>query len=104
MSFTHEEENDNKLPFLDVLVSRDINVSSQLKCFTTNIYRKPTFSGLYTNFHSFIPESYKKGLLLTLLFRTQSTCSDSSNIHNQIVNRKKIMLKTTFPLDSQTGV
>ena len=96
MSFTYEEENDNKLPFLDVLVSRDIKDSSQLKCFTTNIYRKQTFSGLYTNFHSFIPESYKKGLLLTLLFRTYSICSDWSKIHNEIVNLKNIMLKNNF--------
>ena len=96
MSFTYEEENDNKLPFLDVLVRRDINVSSQLKQFTTNIYRKPTFSGLYTNFHSFIPESYKKGLLLTLLFRTYSICSDWSKIHNEIVNLKNTMLKNNF--------
>ena len=96
MSFTYEEENDNKLPFLDVLVSREVS-SSQLKTFSTNIYRKPTFSGLYTNFNSFIPESYKTGLFLSLLFRIYSICSDWSKIHLEIVNLKKIMLKNNFP-------
>ena len=29
--------------------------------FVTNVYRKKTFSGVYTNFDSFIPETYKTG-------------------------------------------
>ena len=45
--FTYEVENNDKLPFLDILVIREDNE------FTTNIYSKPTFSGLYTNFHRF---------------------------------------------------
>ena len=96
MSFTHEEENDNKLPFLDILVNREDD-PTQPKSFTTNMYRKPTFSGLYTNFNSFIPESYKTGLVLSLLFRIYTICSDWSKIHIEIVNLKKIMLKNNFP-------
>ena len=38
--------------------------------FVTTIYRKPTFSGIYTNFTSFMPRKYKYGLILTLLFRS----------------------------------
>ena len=84
MSFTYEIENNDKLPFLDILVTRED------KEFTTNIYRKPTFSGLYTNFHSFLPESYKTGLCLTLLFRTYTICSDWSKLRN-------ILIKNNFP-------
>ena len=47
MNFTFETEVDNKLPFLDVLVSREGH------SLITSLYRKPTFSGLYTNFNSF---------------------------------------------------
>ena len=90
MSFTYEEEKDNKLPFLDVLVTRE-------NTFITNIYRKPTFSGLYTNFHSFLPENYKVGLCLTLLFRIHSICSDWSKIHTEVIKLKNIMLKNNFP-------
>ena len=92
MSFTFEEENDNKLPFLDVLVIRQ-------DTFVTSIYRKPTFSGLYTNFHSFLPEKYKNGLILTLLFTIYSLCSDWSRIHTEIINLKNIMFKNNFPTE-----
>ena len=54
MTFTFEVEKNNKLAFLDVLVTRDVT-------FVTSLYRKPTFSGLYSNFESFMPDSYKKG-------------------------------------------
>ena len=90
MSFTYEVENDNKLSFLDILVTRE-------NTFTTNVYRKPTFSGLYTNFHSYLPEKYKTGLLLTLLFRTYTICSDWSKIHAEIISLREIMLKNNFP-------
>ena len=44
-----ETEKENKLSFLDVEVIRKKGK------FTTKIYRKPTFRGLYTNFESFLP-------------------------------------------------
>ena len=90
MSFTYETESDNKLPFLDILVTRG-------NTFTTNIYRKPTFSGLYTNFHSFLPENYKTGLVLTLLFRIYTACSDWSKIHAEIIKLRNIMLRNNYP-------
>ena len=32
------------------------------------VIKKKTFSGIYTNFNSFIPETYKTDLLESLLF------------------------------------
>ena len=90
MSFTLEEESDIKLPFLDILVIRD-------NILTTNIYRKPTFSGLYSNFHSFLPEKYKSGLMYTLLFRIYTICSDRSKIYTEIGNLRKFMRKNDYP-------
>ena len=53
--FTTEIETFNKtLSFLDIQIKRS-NSS-----FTTSVYQKPTFTGLFTNFHSFIPLKYKK--------------------------------------------
>ena len=63
MNFTFEVESDNCLSFLDILISRENNKLH------TSVYRKPTFSGLYSNFSSFMPMLYKKGLLKTLLYR-----------------------------------
>ena len=45
--FTCEYDKDNKLPFLDVLVHKED------KGFMISVYRKPTFTGLYTRFDSF---------------------------------------------------
>ena len=46
LKFTVEHESNNKLPFLDVLVD---NSGDSV---VTSVYRKPTWSGLYLNFHS----------------------------------------------------
>ena len=47
MSFSMETEKENKLSFLDVEI-----ICKQDK-FTSTIYGKPTFSGVYSNFESF---------------------------------------------------
>ena len=45
---TYEIEMNNSLSFLDIKIVRESNK------FTTSVYRKPTFSGVFTNFESFI--------------------------------------------------
>ena len=60
--FTCEKEQNNSMPFLDVLITRTSNG------FKTSVYHKPTFSEVYSNFNSFISEEYKVGLIFTLLF------------------------------------
>ena len=52
-----EIEKENKLSFLDVDITR-----KQGK-FTTTIYQKPTFSGVYSNFESFLTSVYKFGMV-----------------------------------------
>jgi len=64
IKFTSESQKDLCLPFLDVYVS-----PSEEGIFSTSIYRKPTFTGLLTNFTSFIPLSYKFALVKTLVSR-----------------------------------
>ena len=50
MTFTYEVEQNNRMSFLDVLVTREGD------SFSTSLYMKPTFSGLYTNFYSYISD------------------------------------------------
>ena len=50
LNFSIEKEKDSCLSFLD------INSFHENKKFATNFYRKKTFSGVYINFKSFIPE------------------------------------------------
>ena len=54
ISFTIENEKDNRMSFLDV------NIIHEKDKFTTSVYRKPTFSGIYTHFDSFLPSIVTK--------------------------------------------
>ena len=91
MAFTFEIENENSLPFLDVLVIREDNK------LLTSLYRKPTFSGLYSNFSSFMPIGYKKGLLFTLLYRGFSLCTNWSKFQSELLFLKSVMGRNGYP-------
>ena len=90
MTFTFEIEKNNSLAFLDVLVTRE-------GTFCTSLYRKPTFSGLYSNFESFMPDSYKKGLIFTLLHRAFVLCCSWNKFHMEVEFLKDIFRKNLFP-------
>ena len=94
MRFTEEKEESNVLSFLDILVTRDHSTNS----FVTNVYRKPTFSGVYTNFSSHIPISYKLGLLWTILDRCFNICSNYTLFHEEVVTVKNTFLKNHYPI------
>ena len=79
------------MSFLDVEVSRDGNT------FVTSVYRKPTFSGVYTHFDSFLPSTYKIGMIYTLVFRCFRICSDWNKFHKEIICLKDIFLKNGYP-------
>ena len=67
--FTFESENEGKLSFLDVLISKKNGK------FETTFFRKTTFTGLLTNFVSYIPLDYKLGLIKILIHRCFQICS-----------------------------
>ena len=91
IKFTYELENNNKLPFLDVTVFRDASK------FSTSVYRKVTFSGVYTHFRSFMPDTYKRGLVSTLLYRAYMINSSWLSFHEEIEKLKKIFSKNGYP-------
>ena len=91
MNFTFEQEKNGKLSFLDVEVSRDGNT------FVTSVYRKPTFSGVYAHFDSFLLSTYKIGMIYTLVFRCFRICSDWNKFHKEIIFLKDIFLKNGYP-------
>ena len=53
IKFTVEIEDNCSLPFLNVLVNKE-GID-----FSTSLFRKQTFTGLYTNFASLCPTRYK---------------------------------------------
>lgn len=52
--------------------------------FSTNVYRKKTFSEVYTNFKSIIHEKYNISLIKSLLFRCFSFWSDFAKFHHEV--------------------
>ena len=76
--FTFETEDANNFSFLDVKITR------QNKRFVTSIFHKATFSGVFTTYDSFISDTYKIGLVHTLLFWFFKICSSMENFHIEV--------------------
>ena len=77
--------------FLDVKITRD-NGS-----FNTSVFHKSTFTGLYTNVDSFIPFTFKKDLVMSLLNRYFNICSTYITFHSELDNFKKLFSLNGYP-------
>ena len=80
IQFTMEKEQDNKLPFLDVLVTRTE------QGFRSSVYRKPTFTGQYLNFNSHHRYSVKKGIVRCLQHRAKTISSDCDAYQEEMIS------------------
>ena len=91
INFTEEQENIGSLSFLDVKICRKNGK------FVTRVYRKPTFSGVFTNYENFIQTYQKRGLLNTLLHYLItsyfSICFDLKTFHFEIDHLETILMK-----------
>ena len=92
LQFTFEKEENDSLPFLDVLVEKS-NTG-----FLTSVYRKPTFTGKYTRWNSFCPKQRKVNLVKTLVQRALMICS-KSKLHAELEKLKTIFLDNGYPED-----
>ena len=77
LKFTKEEENKEKLPFLDVLITK---TSQGIE---TTVYKMPTFSGLYTKWDSYTRTKYKRNLINNLLHRAHQICRSFTLLHKE---------------------
>ena len=87
IKFSFESEKDNSFSFLDVKICREKDK------FTTSVFRKDTFSGVYTNFSSFVALKHKSGLVCTLLHRSFTIVSNFPKFHFEIETLKKALHK-----------
>ena len=62
-----------------------------------SVYCKEIFSGVFTNFESFMPVAYKFGLAYTLLHCWFSICSSYEKFHEEIELLKGIFKKSEYP-------
>ena len=93
INFTVEQKNVGSFWFLGVKICRKNGK------FVTSVYRKPTFSGVFTNYERFIPTYQKRGLLHLLLHRSFSINCDFKTFHFKIDHLKTILIKNNYALN-----
>ena len=92
IEFSAEQQTNGSLSFID------INVHNSNGSFSTTVYRKPTFSGVYSHFDSFMPKCYKFGLVYTLLHRSFMLSSSHAAFHNDVCFLKSTLQKNGYPV------
>ena len=90
ITLTSELETDSTLPFLDTLIDRSDG-------FSTSVYRKPTLTSLFTNLDSFVPFSYKRYRVYTLLHHYLKICSSFHHFGAEALKLKKFLLGSGYP-------
>ena len=94
LRFTYEEEIDGYLPFVGITIFHDINKPGFL---STKVYRKPTFTGLYTNFNSNVPALFKLAVVWSLLHRAYQLLSTNLlHFHNEVISIRDILHKNGY--------
>ncbi len=76
--FTKEDEEDGKLPFLDIMLERE---EDHLR---TSVYRKPTQCGRYVHPSSNLPSSVVKSVINTMRSRALRYCSDDGLLKQEL--------------------
>ena len=89
--FSSELEKNNKRPFLDIEITRSNGK------FSTSVFGKPSLTGLFTKFHSFVPLVYKRPNVCCLLHRIFHLCSSYENFHTQLEAVRELFNLNGFP-------
>ena len=92
IKFTKEDEQDNKLAFLDVLLTKTDDGTIE-----TQVYRKKTHTDQILNFNSNHPTQHKVSCIKTLFNRVETHCSTK---HAKTQERKylySIFTKNNYP-------
>jgi len=94
IKFTVEYESDfGRIPFLDLFI-----IKTDVKLDIT-VYRKPTHSGVYTHFASFLPTRLKRQLVVTLLERAYKICSGYELLHREFEDLKRLLMRNGYNED-----
>ena len=92
IQFTKELEQNNQLPYLDVLDSR-----ADVK-FERTVFRKKTNTGLYIKWSSLCPVKYKRSLVSCLLDRAYRICNSYKAMHIDFEIITDILFRNGYPL------
>ena len=64
----------------------DVKIFHENGKFASNIYKKVTFSRIYTNFKSFVPETFKIGFIMSFFFWYFSFWSDRIKFYYRLIH------------------
>ena len=91
IQFTIERGN-QCMPFLDV------NVELCSNTFVTSVFRKLTHTGVFLNYLAVAPTVWKKGVILSLLYRAKMICSSVSNFNAEVLKLKNMFIANSYPV------
>ena len=77
----------------------DIKISKVEGGLSTEVYRKPTHTGLGLSWFSFCPEIFKVNLIKTLLDRAYEICSNYLLLHKEICNLRMYFTSNNYKED-----
>ena len=92
IQFTYEGESSNVIHFMDVKVIRKFNGLQ------TCTYYKPTYTGLYTLWSSFVPDKFKFNIINCLLTRSFNICSDWQLFCSEVDSMRKKFSNLGYPV------
>ncbi|BHF58660.1 hypothetical protein SprV_0100161400 [Sparganum proliferum] len=92
IKFTREEEQEQQLPFLDVLVRRNLNGELE-----TTVYWKATNTTQLLSSHSNRPVAQKRGCVETLFKRIQTHCSKPEDRAHEARYLRDQFLQNAYP-------
>ena len=87
------EVGSKSLAFLDVLIKLKDEIV------TTEIYRKPTFTGLLLNYGAMCPIKWKNSLVNGMLHRAYTVSSDWNLFHIECSKIMNILKRNSYPIN-----
>ena len=92
IKFTIDFEQDNEIPFLDILIKRCPN-----NTFATVHLPKKDVYWPFTKWDSFTPRKYKINLIRILTYRCYRICSSAFLLKSALEDLRKLLLQNGYP-------